>query len=73
MESAWNLMVQKAKQRGFVKPDFNSKVPEKKGRWARKEPRECPWYKKMKDTSLSVDAFNYGVIPNITHYVIVIR
>ncbi|CAG8736396.1 17395_t:CDS:2, partial [Cetraspora pellucida] len=28
--------------------------------------KECPWYKKLQDTNITVDAFKYGNIPNLT-------
>ncbi|CAG8567813.1 10809_t:CDS:2, partial [Dentiscutata erythropus] len=30
--------------------------------------KECPWYKKLQDTNITVDAFKYGSIPNCTAY-----
>ncbi|CAG8490754.1 19065_t:CDS:10 [Cetraspora pellucida] len=30
--------------------------------------KECPWYKKLQDTNITVDAFKYGNIPNCTAY-----
>ncbi|RIB09821.1 DNA repair metallo-beta-lactamase-domain-containing protein [Gigaspora rosea] len=30
--------------------------------------KECPWYKKLHDTNITVDAFKYGNIPNCTAY-----
>ncbi|KAF0493524.1 DRMBL-domain-containing protein [Gigaspora margarita] len=33
-----------------------------------KSKKECPWYKKLHDTNITVDAFKYGNIPNCTAY-----
>jgi DNA cross-link repair 1A protein len=30
--------------------------------------KECPWYKWIPKTTITVDAFQYGSIPNCTHY-----
>ena len=33
-----------------------------------KKQRVCPFYKKIPDTSFTVDAFSYGQVPGVTHY-----
>jgi DNA cross-link repair 1A protein len=65
--SAFEEVLRRARKKGFVAPDLNMLKPMEQNK---KKKKQCPWYKIMKDTSLAVDAFNYGAGPHITHYLL---
>ncbi|CAB4376901.1 unnamed protein product [Rhizophagus irregularis] len=49
-------------------PEDNELVINKKQDRVARSKKECPWYKKLPDTSITVDAFKYGKIPHCTAY-----
>jgi len=64
----WNKIFGRAKARGYLAPTPQSsqeKVPRKE-----QTKRKLPWYKNIKDTVLSVDAFNYGDLPGVKYYLL---
>lgn len=65
----WNKIFSRAKAKGFLAPTPDSsqeKVANKK----ENVKKYLPWYKKIPDTVLSVDAFNFGDLPGIKHYLL---
>ena len=66
-ESAFEEVLQCARKKGFVAPDLKIMEKENKRRGREGRAGRCPWYKVMPDTSLAVDAFNYGAVPCITY------
>jgi len=69
-ESAFAAVLQRARRKGFVAPDLRLVEAEPRRRGRGGEVRRCPWYKVMPDTTLAVDAFNYGAVPRVTHYLL---
>jgi len=61
----WKELFGRAKKKADVSPPSNSNE-EQKSHYETK--RKCPWYKKITDTTISVDAFNFGEISGVNHY-----
>jgi len=66
----WNKIFSRAKAKGYLAPTPDSS--QEKVVNTRKETvkKYCPWYKKITDTVLAVDAFNFGDLPGIKHYLL---
>jgi len=67
----WNKIFNRAKAKGYLAPALES--DQEKDALAKKQSvktKYCPWWKKINDTVLAVDAFNFGDLPGIKHYLL---
>jgi len=67
----WNKIFSRAKAKGYLAPTLDSdQEKEAQSKKQAVKTKFCPWWKKINDTVLAVDAFNYGDLPGIKHYLL---
>jgi len=83
-KNAWNNFFHKAREKGAKNPPVDVRANKRKpDNFANSTEissggkgddggttRKCPWYKKIRDTSLAVDVFNCGSVPGVSHYLL---
>ena len=69
-KSGFEKVVERAKKKGFLAPSFASLEEKENRNSGRVQQKKCPWWKRMKDTNLAVDAFSYGSIPGVSNYLL---
>jgi len=74
--SVWEAIKKKADAKGFLQPPppVLNQPPKIRGNqrgnsnWGKRT--NCPWWKKLKDTTFAMDAFSHGIVPDISHYIL---
>jgi len=67
----WNRIFNRAKANGYASLKTNSDKKKEAAPTNRNaQQKMCPWWKKITNTVLAVDAFNYGDLPGIKHYLL---